>query len=259
MQPKLRKRRITLSARSFVSDCSFATRSTDSLATLDLLTEKNRRQRKTSKGTTRPSTAAGLILPNPNSASSPPNASTAACGLKKKPPRVCGDLYLRAKLTSSQARESRDNPRLNAFCQVAPSVRFSVRAILAARVFFLAAAFSVRTSDSVHPRRFVFLAIQTSPNSGRKGRLVTEARSKANRKFAQEKCLDFVPLSSHSGRAARAPNKFDAVRHCRSRSGAQIVMGDKGQKEQTPDLFFDEEAGEFSEPFAQVSPGQTGF
>ena len=31
-----------------------------------------------------------------------------------------------------QARESSDNPRLNAFCRVAPSVRFSVLAILAA-------------------------------------------------------------------------------------------------------------------------------
>jgi hypothetical protein len=56
-------------------------------------------------------------------------------------------------------RESSDNPRLNAFCRVAPSVRFSVRAMLAARVFFLAAVFKVRTSAAVHARRFDFLAI----------------------------------------------------------------------------------------------------
>jgi len=44
-----------------------------------------------------------------------------------------------------QARESRDSPRLNAFCRVAPSVRFSVLAIVAAPVFFRASAFKVRT------------------------------------------------------------------------------------------------------------------
>jgi hypothetical protein len=35
-----------------------------------------------------------------------------------------------------QARESSDNPMLNAFCRVAPSVRFRVRAMLVTRVFF---------------------------------------------------------------------------------------------------------------------------
>jgi class 3 adenylate cyclase/tetratricopeptide (TPR) repeat protein len=44
-----------------------------------------------------------------------------------------------------QARESSDNPRLNAFCRVAPSVRFSVLAIFAAVVFFRASVFKVRT------------------------------------------------------------------------------------------------------------------
>jgi hypothetical protein len=56
-------------------------------------------------------------------------------------------------------RESSDNPRLNAFCRVAPSVRFKLRAMLAARVFFRAIVFSVRTSDEVHERRFDFLGI----------------------------------------------------------------------------------------------------
>ena len=58
-----------------------------------------------------------------------------------------------------QARELRDIPRLEAFCRVAPVVRFSVRAMLAVRVFFFASVFNVRTSDAVHSRRFVFLAI----------------------------------------------------------------------------------------------------
>jgi hypothetical protein len=65
---------------------------------------------------------------------------------------------------SYHARESRDSPRLNAFCRVAPSVRFKVRAMLAACVFFLAAAFKVRTSAVDHGRRFDFLAINESPN-----------------------------------------------------------------------------------------------
>jgi hypothetical protein len=51
-------------------------------------------------------------------------------------------------------RESSDSPRLKAFCRVAPSVRFKVRAMLAARVVF-----NVRTSDDVHDRRFDFLGI----------------------------------------------------------------------------------------------------
>jgi len=57
-------------------------------------------------------------------------------------------------------RESSDNPRLNAFCRVAPSVRFRVRTMLAAPVFLRAIVFSVRTSDDVHERRFDFLGIQ---------------------------------------------------------------------------------------------------
>jgi len=42
---------------------------------------------------------------------------------------------------------------------VAPSVRFKVRAMLAARVFLRAIAFNARTSDDVHERRFDFLGI----------------------------------------------------------------------------------------------------
>jgi hypothetical protein len=57
-----------------------------------------------------------------------------------------------------QPRESSDTPMLNAFCRVAPSVRFKVRAMLAARLFFFASTFNVRTCSDVHARRFDFLA-----------------------------------------------------------------------------------------------------
>jgi hypothetical protein len=56
-----------------------------------------------------------------------------------------------------QARESSDKPMLNAFCRVAPSARFRVRAMLAARFFFLASVFNVRTCSGVHMRRFDLL------------------------------------------------------------------------------------------------------
>jgi hypothetical protein len=50
---------------------------------------------------------------------------------------------------------------LNAFCRVAPSVRFNFLAILEAGVFRFAMVFSSRTSDEVHARRFlVRLAIE---------------------------------------------------------------------------------------------------
>ena len=65
---------------------------------------------------------------------------------------------LRATL-EVQARESSDNPMLNAFCRVAPSVRFKALAIFLAGVFFRAEDFSSRTSADVHERRFEFLAI----------------------------------------------------------------------------------------------------
>jgi hypothetical protein len=49
---------------------------------------------------------------------------------------------------------------LNAFCRVAPSVRFNFLAILAAGVFLRAIVFSSRTSVEVHARRFFdFLGI----------------------------------------------------------------------------------------------------
>src|SRR5581483_4511030 len=59
-----------------------------------------------------------------------------------------------------QERESRETPKLKAFCRVAPTVRLRARAIFAAGVFFLAIVFKSRTSVLVHSRRLdAFLAI----------------------------------------------------------------------------------------------------
>jgi hypothetical protein len=59
-----------------------------------------------------------------------------------------------------QDRESSERPMLNAFCRVAPSVRFNFLAIFEAAVFLRAKLFSSRTSPEVQARRFfAFLAI----------------------------------------------------------------------------------------------------
>jgi hypothetical protein len=62
-----------------------------------------------------------------------------------------------------QARESSDNPILNAFWRVAPSDRFNFLAILAAGVFFFAIVFSSRTCTDVHERLFFPFFISESP------------------------------------------------------------------------------------------------
>jgi hypothetical protein len=84
-----------------------------------------------------------------------------------------------------QARESSDKPRLNAFCRVAPSDRFSVRAMLDAFVFFRAAVFKVRKSVAVHARRLDFLAMKVSPVGERKGTLLPKPDNKENKNFAK--------------------------------------------------------------------------
>jgi len=60
---------------------------------------------------------------------------------------------------SIAARVSSDNPRLKAFCRVAPSVLFKVRAIVAARVLLFASFFNVRTSFAVQVRLRLFMAL----------------------------------------------------------------------------------------------------
>ena len=54
----------------------------------------------------------------------------------------------------SQARVSSDNPRLNAFCRVAPSVLFKRLAIFPALTFLRASAFSSLTCIDVQARLF---------------------------------------------------------------------------------------------------------
>jgi hypothetical protein len=62
-------------------------------------------------------------------------------------------------------RESSDNPRLNAFCRVAPSLRLRLLAIFLAGVLLRAADFNSRTSALVQARLFEFLlAMYGSPN-----------------------------------------------------------------------------------------------
>jgi len=58
-------------------------------------------------------------------------------------------------------RVSNDTPSVNAFCCVAPAVRFSDFAILATGISWRARVFSSRTSSLVHSRRFAFFAIFT--------------------------------------------------------------------------------------------------
>jgi hypothetical protein len=69
---------------------------------------------------------------------------------------------LRAAL-SHRHRVSSDNPRLNAFWRVAPSVRFSCRPMRAAGVFSCASLFKVRISSDDHARSFIFFAMAFKP------------------------------------------------------------------------------------------------
>jgi hypothetical protein len=67
---------------------------------------------------------------------------------------------------SIQVRMSSDRPILNAFCRVAPSVRFSLLAIRDAPFFWRAIVLKVRTCSAVHALRFLaFLAIEQLPVS----------------------------------------------------------------------------------------------
>ena len=109
---------------------------------------------------------------------------------------------------------------LNAFCRVAPSVRFSVLAIRAACVFFRASAFNVRTCSGVHSRRFVaFLAIQKAPNFER-GDLVAPHLNKFNAKKVQRVdngiCLEFKFAAARG--TDREDPQLDSVTTSQSRN-----------------------------------------
>jgi hypothetical protein len=113
-------------------------------------------------------------------------------------------------------RESSDNPRLNAFCRVAPSLRLRVLAIFLAGVLLRAADFNSRTSALVQARLFEFLlAMNGSPNQKRA--LIPGSASK--RKFSStydlweccrrdksgSVCFLIAPLLSSFGRISDCP------------------------------------------------------
>jgi hypothetical protein len=78
---------------------------------------------------------------------------------------LCRAISIEALAAVRQLRESSDNPRLNAFCRVAPSLRLRLLAIFLAGVLLRAADFNSRTSAFVQARLFEFLlAIYGSPN-----------------------------------------------------------------------------------------------
>ena len=87
---------------------------------------------------------------------------------------------------SIAARVSSDNPRLKAFCRVAPSVLFKVRAIVAARALLFASFFNVRTSFAVQVRLRLFMLWSL--------RILPNAVSDAVKKFD----LDQIAFSDHT-------------------------------------------------------------
>jgi hypothetical protein len=83
------------------------------------------------------------------------------------------------------ARVSSDNPRLKAFCRVAFSVLFKVRAILAADVFLRARAFNLRICPALHARLFVRLLTIWRPQKSERPTCVSAAtRQRAQDQFA---------------------------------------------------------------------------
>jgi hypothetical protein len=72
--------------------------------------------------------------------------------IKRSPAHLSGGASKHWELISQ--RESSDNPMLNAFWRVAPSVRFNFSAILPAGVFLRAIVFRSRTCADVHARLF---------------------------------------------------------------------------------------------------------
>jgi hypothetical protein len=69
---------------------------------------------------------------------------------------------------------------LNAFCRVAPSVRFSFSAIRDARFFWRAIVLSMRTCSAVHARRFLaFFTIEQLSVSKKKVFSWKQYRTKA--------------------------------------------------------------------------------
>jgi hypothetical protein len=79
---------------------------------------------------------------------------TIAAQHKEKAPQT--GLFRLVQICRNYMRESSDTPKLNAFCRVAPTLRFNAFAIFSAPVFFLAMAFKVRTFSPVQARLALF-------------------------------------------------------------------------------------------------------
>jgi|SRR6516225_8589588 hypothetical protein len=107
-------------------------------------------------------------------------------------------------------RESKESPRLKAFCRVAPSVLFNDRAIFPAGVLFRASAFNVRTCSDVHARRFPFRLAIISP-SGQSAALCSGTKHKRKDKLSdriERGCLlsrALMNIASISGLRGGAP------------------------------------------------------
>src|SRR5215469_13655539 len=93
-------------------------------------------------------------------------------------------------------RESKESPRLKAFCRVAPSVLFNERAIFPAGVFFRANAFNVRTCSDVHARRFPFGLAIFSP-SDQKRSLVAARTTKEKINFRIVSSANLIKVKIH--------------------------------------------------------------
>ena len=96
---------------------------------------------------------------------------------------------------------------LNAFCRVAPSVRFSLSAIRDARFFWRAIVLSMRTCSAVHARRFLaFFAIEQLPVSKKKVFSWKQYRTKAEircRRVLVERRFLLFGISPLSNRGTR--------------------------------------------------------
>jgi hypothetical protein len=79
---------------------------------------------------------------------------TIAAQHKEKAPQT--GLFRLIQICRNYMRESSDTPKLNAFCRVAPTLRFNAFAIFSAPVFFFAMVFKVRTFSPVQARLALF-------------------------------------------------------------------------------------------------------
>jgi hypothetical protein len=140
------------------------------------------------------------------------------CRIKAPHTREVAGLDLAAQLKSelrdftnpTRQRESSDKPRLNAFCRVAPSVRFSDLAILPAVVFLRAPDFKSRMSAAVQARLLDLFTINTPVVEG------GTYKSKHLRKKAHRRRWAATPLPRRFGFGRSSVNVSETVTDRRS-------------------------------------------